>query len=730
MSYLWAGDKTKCHLWMILTLLIWGQLLVVPALASQIEASNFEVSREAIFTRAYKSLGFVIMMATQDKVFVENMTTQERMLLNLVLPLINEITTLNWLEENHVEKKLRDGNQYYAYVAKDNQPITIAADANTHVKLNFSNDVSLFDLKDGKPPRDAVTGFTMQDDIHINLNKINHPNNKPTLGLAFSILLHEFGNKLLKQNQKHVNMEDSQIQATLDSLGGKLEAFVNSRISKIEVRGATFHVLKFQNAPFDHWVEGIIYGHFRGVNIPPQFVPFIAFDMQGTYVLLETPYGYTDLTEMLLRPESSRPFVPVNEEAHYKWGRLNWFLSNFFEIRASGSTTATLEFNLNQLQMVLPFWQQGAYDPKTFQLYQRSFKAPPHNAVFYNNTWEIDYSAKDVKILKKYATPMKFEIPFYQVERLKGQWKNQDLILTYKILGDRKFSFTPNHTVELWPEVVLEFNGERFEVKASRFDSNTGTFEFHIPNIKKANQGMLRIVGLEFTSREKNLAHSNSDLRVRTFLPSIEEVELIGEVKKSQTILKSIQVWNGQKWMPLTAERTVSDSLTGSHVRFIFQANEKLRSLSILQHLEMQYQLFTDLFPGTNQAQASVGPLVTQPKTNWITIQAHDMRQELNINTLIVEIDLDQNFAKEMIYKIPLNLPDSDELPQRHIPKILAVENARTWIDGLRGLDVIRTVTDSLNINTVQLQKVLTYKKVDDLPLPPIPQCHRLFKGQ
>lgn len=702
----------------LLLVFVFGTIFSVPMrLMSQTETPQ-SVSNEALFKRAFKSISFILMMAGQDKVFLDWLTPEEKKMYEGISSGANEITTLNWLEEKGVEKISNDKFDSYFYVITKNRPVTVQTPKGTRVKLQFSENQELFKLNKDEPIRTAVTEENMTSDIFVNLKKINNPNVKVSLGEASALIVHELGHKLGKEK----------IQTAVDSLAVKVKQYLDSQISVTDIPNGRVLTLIFKNAPFDHWMEGITFGYYQGVNVPFKFIPLIAYDMEGSYVLLETNSGVQDLTDDLFKSEAIKKLVSYKSDPHYKWGQFNWFLSSGLQITAKPNNRFNIEINLNQLQFVLPFWQSNSYNPATYDLYGKAFEMQPNIGLFSNYNWEIDYRKSKAVIATKYPGALKYEKPQFQLELVKQTWENEDLIISYKIKGSMSIQYSDDRNFKLWPELVFEYQGKRFEVRASSFVSDTNEYTFRIAGVKNANSGVLKVVGLDLVSEKLNLAQAAADLRVKTFLQKIEEITLSGSAEKTTPTLKSIQIWDGSTWLSLEKSKN-KFKIKGQQLRFVFHANEKLRSLSLLQNFEHTNQYSSVIFPGTPNESKSVGPKLVTQRSAWLLIEEKNLRQSLQGSVLIVDIEVDKEVNLALKSELPVEIEGAPSYLKNLIPfGGMAKETASSWVEGMRSLQVVKFVSQSLQVSTIPLRNILHFEKSISVAPAIQKSCGRWFK--
>lgn len=680
------------------------------ALASQNETkAPASFSREALFERAFKSLSFMLLMASQDLEFRKDLTDADWKMYNEVAGIADEITSLNWLRQNGLhEVKLSNApkaEKGYVYFTQRNSFVKLIVEPDSNVRLRFSDDPKLFDLKNGKPIRTAVTGYTMNDDVFVNTRLINQADVEINLGLAFSILFHEFGNKMGK---------DKMIPDSIDKLASRLQRFVDSVTTVTETSSARVHVMKFRNAHFHKWMEPIFYGLYQGVNMPFQFNPLKVQDLQGTFILLENSSGFHDLTESFLKVYNKENVVKFEADPKYSWARFNWYLTDQVEIKETIRGRISVELNLNQQQLVIPFWKPGSVDAQSYQLFQRAYRGDAHDSRFFSRLWELDPSQPKIKIIRNQHAAFKTDSPENQVEPVSKSWRGDDLVLRYRITKVSEDS---------WPEIVLEFQGQMLRFRATQLEAKTQEFEFAIPRLKLANSGVIRVVSLELVSRKQNLTGLMPEMKTRLFLPQIDEIALEGKETKAQNTLKSVQVLESGAWTSLQSRRNQKPLVKGTLLRFVFSGTEALRSLSILQHYSQSTQVSSIVFPGTSSAKKVEGPINQDVQTAWLHFESSNLKQTFINGMLYVEVDIDSGVTTKdsSVMKIPT--PFSFQSEKNHLPAFISEETTRYWIDSQRGIDSIAFATESLKSANIQLKKRLDFDKTTNGVL----QCRSFF---
>lgn len=680
----------------IITLVVLLSSAVIQA--SQSETAKTSVSREAYFQRAYKSMGFILLQAVEDPVFVNWLTPDEKQMLRHLIPIANSITTHNWLRDHKIEKIMTaDNQQVYAYVVAGNHGMMVMADPKAQNDLVFSDDAKMFDLQDGKPERTAITEKRMGSPIYVNRKRINHPARPVTLGDAFLLMLHELGRKLGPR----------EIETAVDSLGTKLKQFIDSQISTTELQGTQVHVLKFKKSNFEGWVNETIKLDRKLVN--SEF-PLSLFDLEGFYVFIEKENGVQDITDSVLQPITSIPLIEYDESDRlHSWHRLNWFNPQWVRITEKKPGVIELSVSHDQLQLLLPFLHNNSVYPAEGRPYNKIMVSSFRGARL-SFIWDIDHSSKQIKVSNLRDGLIRLDDPSYDISLVSKEWQNQDLVFVYKINGKKEFRLeeTSGFKMKITPELVLKFENKTFEVKSKPVPGKEDHYEFRLPDVKDINQGSIEVIGLEFGAEKVNITQDGANIRINTWLPTQEQAELEGSKRNAPVILKSLTIWDGRRWVPLASGYHEAIP-RGSNLRFIFAAKEKLRSLEFTQagNVTTQFTVYNTSDSGIRYEVATV-TRETVGKQARITFTAQDMQQTLEGNTLVVDIEVDKVVDLEAKISarptLPMDLRQMLQDPNAEVEQAVKSGDQRSILR-------VKTVSESLSITEIPLKNILHFTK-------------------
>lgn len=659
------------------------------------------VSREALYRRAYNSMSYLLIDTLYDSSFVGRLTPEEAAMYKGILSISSSINTLTWLKRFKAEKlPTLQGKDVYAFVVPSNKEVLLPdAEVTARNDLIFSNSTSLFNLRDGKPERTAVTERRMGTPIYVNTRKINHPQQETTLGDAISLLVHELGRKL-----GHYEIEHA-----VDSLAAKLKRHIDSQISTSEIDGVRIHVLSTKYNFFTSWVQETL---GMGLDQNPSSGKqndFRLWHNEGLYVLAENDKGVFDLTESLLSHFQGSEIVSLSDlKKSYNPARSQLFNSDWFRISRGEKGKIDLAFNVTQFQVVIPFLTSQSPPASIFNVYRR-FPISNYGAAITNKVWALDYSQGDFKLGTPRDGLVRIDDPSYKVELKKKEWQGDDLVFIYEIQGKMELAFQQLSGIKmkLSPDLVFEYRGGTFEVKSKR-TSTPFNYEFRIPNVRRANAGEIKVLGLELSAEKANLAHETSNVRVSTYLPSIEKMKLEGPSQSSPIVLKALSIWNGRDWNPLSTEGPVPQA-RGSHLRFVFAANEKIRKMSLdLEYDRLtKYNVLDETSSGVRHEVAQVNNL-TEGIRSIVTYDAADLKQTIQGHFLFVEVEIDKVNETEVRHFIRPDVPSEVEsrLRKRDIPTehLLSAGPIRV----LRRVEIL---TDSLSKHEVSLKQKMGFEK-------------------
>lgn len=500
------------------------------------------LSNEALFQRAHKSFAYFMLASGIDPVFMKNLTIDERKIHWELMMFTSSAQTHSWA----LNRKLETAN--LVETTHEVKPLSITSFP--FPKLQFSIDQNKFNIDPHLPIRTAVTTAENSSVIFINLFKINDPKQSYNLGDAVSLLAHELAHKLQRPDQ----------QAAIDSVATKLKKFVDLNTQVDSFDGFKVHVIKFSDQLIFGWLADLF-----GVRVTKN--PKWIYDQEGFYVFLENESGFHDITEPLLKPFSGYMKLSFDERnIDYQVERLHWFFSDWVRLESRGKNHLRISANLKYIESGLTFMKKNSLDPKGTRPYHSLYLGRPFDGGLVAFVQDIEINKASMKVTKIQEGLIRHVDPTYQTKLIEKSWVNEDLKLVYKIEGSNRLEF-PGYRIsdiEIWPELLFEFEGQTIEIKANKYDSTKQEYTFIIPRLKFANRGDLFINGLEWAAKKPNLVHGGSSSRVSAFLDQSTKIELKGVKRQSKIVLEKVN--------PM-----------GEYFELIFQSDEKLRTLDIHQ---------------------------------------------------------------------------------------------------------------------------------------------------
>lgn len=658
-----------------------------------------EVQRQQLFTLANDGLAFISTMALYDSAFEKTLTADEKKMLTKTTEIIQEMTTLRWLNKNKVERYKVPKGYIYAYTVFKNEVVQLSTEIDHPIELQFSKDQSLFTLSPNEPIRSAMTETNIEKDIFLNLEKINSGTETIDLATAVSLLIHEYGHKLgSEKNQDAIN-----------SAAIKLENYVRNRINTAEINGKKVNTLAFFDFSFQQWAEKIYFGDNSTETKAGQLMALTSVDKQGVYAWVEDGEKVTDLTDTLLGKSRKTDFVPYTNQPAYQFLKQHVTLANHISISEGNNQDIKISFIAHFKQLILPFMKQGSFVPKQYDLNLKAFpNAHPYIETDQTHEFTLDGQSYALKTDKIKAPT--FNMPQYKIEFLEKRIKGNDLEIFYKIEGDRKLPLDPftGKIEQLWPELTVSINGKnQLILKATNFYEDSSEFKFVIKNFKDIANNNLSVTNLMFKATGENLAMSNSNWMAKGFLPS--EVKLSSKATNDtiteEASLKAIQVWDGKKWISLKK----SQIHKGMHLRLIFTSSKPLRSLT----LDQSYLTHISSDVWTEGHPVRSAHMLTRNETRRMDFTETDMRQTLVGRDLYVDINIDQkvltNLTAEPTQEHDKWFRDFTGTTRQTDPELRTIFHQNTSEE--RTISGVTYITSSGSGQSIDLKKELSFKK-------------------
>ncbi|MFZ3228840.1 MAG: hypothetical protein WA160_01450 [Pseudobdellovibrio sp.] len=495
-------------------------------------------------------------------------------------------------------------------------------------------------------------------------------------------------------------------------MAAKFEKYIRSLTNMVEINNAKISTLHFKNLPsYDLWLEGILFGEYKGVNIPPAIQVLTSMDSQGVYAWVEDKNKITDLTDLIVAEIHKLDIVQYVKDPNYQFIKHNLVLASEITVEASSESNLKFSVNSNLLQLVLPFMTKNSYEPKDYKLYEKVFPImDSYQTKFSNNDFIFDQ--KNYTLKKVSVASLKYMMPQFKVEFLEKRIRGNDLEIFFSIKGDRKISLDNNiKNSLLWLELIIQVGTSKITLVASNYYEDSDEFKFTLKNVDSITNTNVKIIATQMRLKEQSLALSNSDTIAKVFLP----VEIVLFKKTTATtdiinapILKSIQLWDGLAWHSLGQNVKLTK---GSHLRFIFKSSESLRELNLFQEYTTLFELSTSLMN-----QKSTTHKLQKPNQRNIHFDETAMKQTIQNNTLYVDINIDQNLLTEYLSTTPILF--ENKFDGIGLPPNLITDTEQIKIDGNRKISDLSFVTQSGNSNSIILKNKITFIKTAEISQP------------
>lgn len=656
-----------------------------------------EIKRQQLFTLAYNSLSFILFTAEQDNNFVASLDAEEKQMLSSIYDITADVMVNNWLIKNKVHGFQTKTATTHAYMIKKSQVVYIDRIYNKSVGLQFSDNQSLFTLNPTEPIRSAMTTEDLDSDIFINLNKINAATQTIDLASAMSMLIHEFGHKLAHlKNQQAVN-----------SLAAKFETYVRSMINLTQFDGKKVSTLYFKNFRFmDQWIENILYGEYKGVNIPPEVHPLSVFDGQGVYAWVEDETQVTDLTEALVTEIHKTKLVKFKNLPRQQFVNHNIVLASELTVTQDSNHDIKFAINANLHQLVIPFFTTETVTPDQYHLYENAFEGESYGSSFLNK--QIYFDSKNYHLKNTVPFPLTYLKPEIQSQFIEKRNRGKNMELFFKVKGQLKMTVDQyTYQAPLWPELVVQLGDVTTTIKATNYYEDSDEFKFVIINVEALAHVNITVKALQLRLKRENIALKYTDLIVKSFLP--------GEIKLAQATaatvsttnlvnphLKSIRLWNGQSWTSLTAKHQLT---SGATLRLVFLTNEYLRDLTLVQKYKTNIERNVNLM-----GQKSPVYKIQEDHERRIQFEDQYLRQSIKGENLYVDIDVDAPFLNSFSNSDQLLLDNNDGKPYVASP---VLEEERIKTDATRSITDIGFTTASGQQKLFPLRTDLSFLKTN-----------------
>lgn len=662
---------------------------------------------KAFYSMAYDSMAFFLYSMAHNQAFVENLTADEKKMLEKTFGIASEVAFLNWAKKNSIQIFPMNvpGKPKYviAYALPDDRVVQRTTDYSTAPALVFKADQDLFDINEKNEIRSAGTDTEFDRPIFVNLKRIHEPDAPAKdFASAFPIMFHEFGHKL----------GDEKIQAVIESLAGKLELAIQGMTKSTKVGNTIVHRIHFENFPnYDRYIENAFYGEYHGVNIPKTLHPFSVFDNQGIYVWTESGGVITDISASVrAKLRQHAPVKYVNDSYYTFTEHVVILAKDLSVIPARSGNDFTISVNSNVLRVVVPFMKTGSYNPKQYQLSERAFPyMPPHSGDFAHHHFQYHMSQDKPKMTGSSQRALEFRQPGLQGEIVAQSLMGQDYILKVKIPEDLKFyrGEVPNsnwiYESEVWPEIGVKIGGVMIYFKAQKQVGENSVYTFVIPKFDELKRKEVIVEELRFRMKVEELTEKNADAITKGFL---DRRVVLSRGEDDQTgqkapKLKSVSIFDGKAWVPMRQKLTPK----GSRIRFVIQSDAELSQMTVTVEYGIEYLKYSEM--GTFRLPTE--GLQIGRATRRLTFDRTQFSQRLQNGKLIVELDIDRGAVLSRNFVQDLNLVDLPFAIKDTVPKIS--ETFSNHVMPERNLIEVEFFTTSGDHSGVVLRSPLTIKK-------------------
>ena len=352
---------------------------------------------------------------------------------------------------------------------------------------------------------------------------------------------------------------------------------------------------------------------------------------------------------------------------------------------------------------------------------------PQYGAFF---SYEFTLSTENYAVRKVRPLTQIFDRPQFEVTFIAKKPKGNDLELYFTIKGDRRINLDARiATSELWPELKVRIGTSDVIIKASNFYVDLGEFKFVIKDFDKIGLSAVTVVGIQLRVKEQMLVIPGTNMTARLFLPNeivISKGIEAPEAKKAP-ILKSVQLWDGQKWRSLKQNAEI---MPGLHLRFVFDSAETLRELNI----DQKYSLLNETYTSFMGKQIPGFGRISEIYHRSVRVEMNDMKQTRQGNQLYVEVNVDRNLAAEIRLGSPVMIDNSGVPAGGPLAGSGFVEHNALRVELNRAVTGISFVTQSGLSNDFTFKNPLGFAKIpgSELPGPDSMdyrslQCMRLF---
>ncbi|MFZ3230981.1 MAG: hypothetical protein WA160_12305 [Pseudobdellovibrio sp.] len=687
--------------------------LLFSPFALKAEEKN-QIQRQELFVRAFKSLHYVLLAARQDPIFLKSLSSDEIIMLNGIGAVAAFSSTFDWLLKNNVQRFGEKHKLFYSYVVTQDRVLNLRLPFEKPTYLQFSDDQSIFMLDPDQPTRSGMTHGLVEDDIFLNIKKINDPTALIDFASATSLLMHEMGHKLGAEKN----------QNAIDSAAAKIENLVRSSTNTVEFNGKKISTLIFKNFNFFDWVKAIAIGNFyENPANPPVSQPLISFDQQGLYAWVDDGKKVTDLTQTLIDSFGQSKTIQLKSNPNFQY--LNQTLIQPKNITIFSDINGDIKFSIHGTlnKFIIPFYKQNSPDPQKVKLYETSFNKKD-TAIERILQQDISLNANTYQLKNISSSPIIEQAPDLKVEYIDKKAVGRNLEIYFKVLGNRGFDASKD---ELWPEINIKMDHSIITIKASSFDKKEDIFKFIIKDFDSIESKDVRINSIQFRLKNPILAIPYYDYIYNAFLHS--EIILTNSVPLENKInvkpvLKSIRIWDGLQWLPFKQKKAIP---SGSNLRFIFESSETLRQLRLNQ------KYFSTVILNRTLNGISFQQLYkdSEQEERQLIFEEMSLKQTLEGKYLYVDFDIDHLIKLEHLFEFPVvfeGAKNPEMMPKEIQHQIHTVESERL-LSGSFSIVTKSGITDEFYLkNELPFSKVTIPMGTNNLHEFKNASCKRLFQ--
>lgn len=694
--------------------------------AASTAGAQERVLREDLFRRAFQSTSFILMMADTQEDFRKNLTPAEREAYAQIAFLSHMSNLRKWALSAGAHNFGKGDSDAFVFVMADGTEQGVLTETKARSEIVFSDDESLFRLKPGQPDRTAATSSDARDPIYINRRKIEKPDFQMSFAEVVGLAVHEYGNKVPAKIDK----------AAVDSLAAKIQEFVSLNTRVFETPKGFVSVTAFQ-PPRNHFNEYLQLSLTAPAGSPPGTLSKLwMVGDQGLAVFFNDGREVKDLTN-LFTESVTRSSLRQTPKDSFDWLNLRWNLGSGARVTAMDGSSFKLEMTLDVQSALIPFANASSPDPRRDRPWARNAGNPSlKTSQTAEMQWTVDVSGAP-RLRSSWRRRMTLRDPSVPVEKVKTEWRGRDFVLVYKMPATYQVPGFAGGEVPLRPYLQLRNGDQAFEIAGRPDGGGTGQFEFILKDA--AARGPVDVVGLqlgpgEARSGEMIMAET---LRVQVLLPQNERLNLPAPGADRPFSLKTVQLWNGERWISL--RRSHEAVPRGSHLRFVFDSRTELSSMTLQQSYNMTVEMGLRT-PGRPDVMLPGSPVSVNDRS--LTVRADQLKQTRVGDKLIVDWQADRDFILNDHFEMDVDPRAAAQfLRERGVP----INEVPPWARQLtdirvqppRNIGAIGAV--NLDLQTLQMspEQLFRFDRSEPATTPPelslrprggVPACHAVFR--